>query len=133
MPRILIADDDPAFRQMARLACQVAGHEVFEAADAVSALHAQESALPDLLVLDIKMPGGGGEMVMTTLRRRKAACRVLVVTGVLEGAEEVLRIHLGVDGVLRKPVRMADIATAIHRILGGDGAEPESAQGAPPA
>src|SRR5438309_1558380 len=59
MARILVADDEAAMRQMVRLACERAGHEVFEAGNAPTAVEAYERLKPDLLVLDLHMPGGG--------------------------------------------------------------------------
>ena len=61
MARILVADDVATVRLLVRVACEQIGHEVHEALDATTAVEAYGRVHPELLILDLGMPGGGGK------------------------------------------------------------------------
>jgi CheY-like chemotaxis protein len=126
MARILVADDEPPMRQMVRLACERAGHEVFEAINAPTAVEAYERLKPDLLVLDIGMPGGGGQFVLNSIRfggsRRIAP--VLVITGSMAGSADEIKRTLGVERALTKPFRINDLLVAVRELLPKPAAAP---------
>jgi two-component system OmpR family response regulator/two-component system alkaline phosphatase synthesis response regulator PhoP len=116
---ILVADDEQPIRQMVRAACGLQGHEVHEAVDGPSAVVAYEKVKPDLLVLDIRMPGGGGPFALNALRfgGSRAIAPVLVITGTVQGSPEEIRQRYGVDRVLLKPFRIQDLQAAIADLL----------------
>lgn len=137
MARILVVDDEASMRQVIRHACERAGHEVFEAIDAPSAVVAYERVKPDLMILDIGMPGGGGKQVLSTLRSRPslALSPVLVVTGSMSGSPDEIRTALRVDAAVLKPFRVAVLTRSIAELLGAAGAGatgPAPAVGDPP-
>ena len=119
MARILVADDEPPMRQLVRLACERLGHVVFEAINTQGAIEAYGRLKPDLLVLDVNMPGGGGPFVLNTLRFNgtRGIGPVLVVSGSIEKSAEDLRQALHVDRVLSKPFRLGDLAHAVAELL----------------
>ncbi|GAB1821508.1 ATP-binding response regulator [Herbidospora sp. RD11066] len=90
--RVVIADDDPAFRTMMRGLLHGVADEIEEAVDGYAALAAVRRELPDLLLLDLRMPGMTGEEVVGELRAdpATAALPVIVVTSADTG---------GIDGV----------------------------------
>lgn len=119
MARILVADDEAPMRQLMRLACERMGHEVHEAMNTQSAIETYERVKPDLLILDIHMPGGGGPFVLNALRfggKRKIG-PVLVVTGSLVATADEVRSGLNVDRVLPKPFRITDLSAAVRDLL----------------
>jgi CheY-like chemotaxis protein len=118
LARILLADDEQTMRQMMRLVCERAGHEVHEAASAPAAIEAHERLKPDVLVLDVGMPGGGGAFVLGALRfgGTRRIGPVLVVTGSTEGHADEVRERLGVDRVLLKPFRAAELVAAVAEL-----------------
>jgi CheY-like chemotaxis protein len=131
MSRILVADDEVPMRQLMRLACERMGHEVHDAIDTQTAISAYERLKPDLLILDIHMPGGGGPFVLNALRfggKRKIG-PVLVVTGSLVATADEVRSGLNVDRVLPKPFRIGDLQTAVRELLA---AAPREAPHPPP-
>ena len=124
MARILIADDDPTIRQLAKFACEKLGHEVFEASDAPAALQSYAKDRPELVILDMKMPGGGGDAFFTMLRETGDHCRVMVITGAsrevaLKSIEPSLVAH-----VLLKPFRIADVVAGVEKLLGESSRRP---------
>jgi len=129
MAKILIADDEPPMRQMARLACERAGHEIFESANAPTTIEAYERVKPDLLILDVGMPGGGGPFVLNSLRfgGKRTLCPVLIITGTLDRTAEEIKTLLAVDRVLPKPFRILDLLSAVKQLLPASPAAPGSA------
>lgn len=134
MARILVADDEPPMRMVIRHACERAGHEVHEAIDAPTAVVAYERLKPDLLVIDIGMPGGGGRFVLNTLRfgGTKRIAPVLVVTGSMAGTVDEIRQALAVEAVILKPFRMVELARVVQTLLGGPAKPGGPNPGAPP-
>lgn len=119
MSKILVADDEPPMRQMVRLACERAGHEVFESANAPTSIEAYERVKPDLLILDVGMPGGGGPFVLNSLRfgGKRTLCPVLIISGTLDRTADEIRTLLAVDRVLAKPFRIADLLAVVRELL----------------
>src|SRR5687768_17267358 len=72
-PRILVADDETTSRSLARAVLEDAGCVVVEAADGLEALAAYDRESPDLVLLDVEMPGLDGLAVCRELRRRPDA------------------------------------------------------------
>jgi CheY-like chemotaxis protein len=119
MACILVADDEPAVRQLVRMVCEKAGHRVHDALSAPTAVETYQRVKPDLLVLDLDMPGGGGPFVLSSLRFggvHKIA-PVLVITGNIERSPDEIRSRLSVDRVLPKPFRAPDLLHAVQDLL----------------
>jgi CheY-like chemotaxis protein len=119
MARILVADDDAPIRDLVALACGLDGHEVRAAVDTASAVAAYLAAPPDLLVLDIQMPGGGGPVVLAQLRQAKpeGLCPVLVLSGYLDQMSEAALETLAADAMLGKPVTVDRLRGEVARLL----------------
>ena len=118
-PKILVIEDDPVARAdlEARLAAN--GYLVARAADAASALTVVNRERPDLILLDLGLPGGDGFLVLERLRKIEslAAIPVLVLTG-RSDAETRKRVQaLGVPPVLVKPVQTEALLAAISEAL----------------
>lgn len=135
MSKILVADDEPPMRQMVRLACERAGHEVFESANAPTSIEAYERVKPDLLILDVGMPGGGGPFVLNSLRfgGKRTLCPVLIISGTLDRTTDEIRTLLAVDRVLAKPFRIADLLTVVRELLPSAPRPPSAASQLPPS
>ena len=82
MARIQIADDEANMRNLVRLACQMGGHETFESLDTASTISTYLTQRPDLLILDLAMPGGGGNYVVQALGSQSdiGLCPVIIIT-----------------------------------------------------
>ena len=105
---ILIVDDTPDFREIFSIKLSAAGYHIETAADGREAIQKVKDLRPDLVLLDVKMPGMGGEEVLTTLRADPATCFIKIVftTSLGEPGEELaveaLSKKFGADGYIRK-------------------------------
>lgn len=81
-PSVLVADDDPDIRDLVVFKLQQAGYEVRAVEDGTAALGALEDAIPDLVVLDVMMPGLSGLDVLRQIRatERLSSVKVLLLT-----------------------------------------------------
>ena len=119
--RILVVDDDPAVRGVVRFTLEDAGYEVLEVDDGRRALDAIAQTSPDLIVLDLAMPGASGFEVLDARRERRLvlAARVLVLTGRTDPRDLDRSIELGADDFLVKPFDPDDLARKVADLLAG--------------
>ncbi len=119
MARILIADDEAPMRDMIGLACKLDGHEVQQAYDTPSAVSAYRSFGPDLLILDLYMPGGGGTQVLKQVQFDTGAklCPVIIVSGYVAEMNENALEGLSVFKIIEKPFSMESLRMAIRDAL----------------
>ena len=112
--RILVADDQADLRRMLRVAFELAGHQVFEAADGPSAVRVALAHRPDTAFIDIGLPGCDGYEVARQLRESCGrAIRLVALTG-RSGAEDRSKAtDAGFDVYLAKPVSAARLAAAL--------------------
>ena len=121
--RVLVVDDVELFRTGLSAALGAAGFEICgEAASAEGAVSAAESLLPDVVVLDILMPGLSGLEVVEKILAVSPASRILLLTG-SESVEDLLAgIKAGARGYLVKDTAFAGLAAAIEDVLVGGSA-----------
>jgi CheY-like chemotaxis protein len=118
--KILVVDDDPDIRRMAGLALErIGGFRVVLAAGGDEALAAAGREAPDLVLLDVSMPGMDGPATLVALRALQGTARVPVVFFTAASTEaEVARLRaLGAVGVIPKPFDVADLPRRIRGIL----------------
>ena len=111
---VLIADDDPAFRNLMRRRLLRQGYEVIEASDGEDALSLLASnAKPDVVVLDVLMPRCSGLGVLEILRGFGKAPPTLMVTGFVDRSIDLVAGRLGAFRVFHKPFALDDLVTGI--------------------
>lgn len=134
--RILIVDDQDSIRDILRTALTEAGAKVLEAGGGATGVEMATRQLPDLILLDIAMPGMNGWQVLEALRSIAETASIPVVLETSSGdfpSYEQARRH-SVAAFISKPFRLADVVETCRRILGG--ARPlmgQAAGDAPPA
>jgi DNA-binding response OmpR family regulator len=114
--RILVVDDDTSIRTMLRRLLTTEGYEVDEAADGPTALRKVAADEPDLLLLDIMMPGQDGLDVLEGLRRTSDV-PVILLSAKGEEADRVLGFRFGADDYVVKPFSSAELAGRIAAVL----------------
>ena len=121
--RVLLVDDDPSLRMLYRFNLEASGIEVVEAADGASALESLEGALPDVVLLDVMMPGLDGWGVAERLAAEPRTRELPVIFITARADDTALRrgAELGVAGYLVKPFNPVGLAGQIESILSGSG------------
>jgi DNA-binding response OmpR family regulator len=94
------------------------GYELVEARDGAEALELLARGLPDLVVLDWKMPGAGGADVLEAVKRRNAALPVIVLTAEVKRIPRAVAESLGADAYLTKPFSPLELLDRVELLLG---------------
>ena len=119
MARVLVVDDEPDVLLLCRLNLEQHGHEVLEAPNGQVALEIVRGNAPDLIVLDLMLPGIDGYDVLRTLRadRTTAGVKVLVLTAKSLQADRERSRNLGAAAFLTKPFLPDELVTTVNRLL----------------
>ncbi|MEP7121529.1 MAG: hybrid sensor histidine kinase/response regulator [Byssovorax sp.] len=118
MTRILHIEDDPANRLLVRKLLTNAGHEVIDAADGLEGVRLACAQRPDLVLVDLNIPGLDGFEVTLRLRGEASLAGVPIVAITAEGDRET-SLAVGCDGFLQKPIDARSFSTVIQRFLKG--------------
>jgi signal transduction histidine kinase len=118
MPRILHIEDDPANRLLVRKLLQAAGHDVVDAADGLEGVRLACARRPDLVLVDLNIPGLDGFEVTLRLRGEASLAGVPIVAITAEGDRET-SLAVGCDGFLQKPIDARNFSQVIERYLKG--------------
>jgi CheY-like chemotaxis protein len=116
MKTILVADDSAVSRELVREALEKIGYRVIEAADGREALAKALEYLPDIALLDIRMPGLDGYATVRAMRAepRLTALPVLALTAFAMRGDEEKATLAGFDGYLTKPIGIAALRAAVE-------------------
>lgn len=118
MTSILIADDHPMIRlAIARLAGRNSFHTIAEAADAKEALSAIATHDPDIVILDLAMPGGSGMEVLRETRSQADDRSIVILTAEIDDNRLSAALDLGVDGIVLKnsdPAHLIECLTCVR-------------------
>jgi two-component system, OmpR family, response regulator MprA len=114
---VLVVDDDAPIRRMLERTLTADGYAVASAADGGAALAAVERSVPDLVVLDVAMPGVDGLAVCRRLRRAGHALPILLLTARDAVAERVAGLDAGADDYLVKPFATEELLARIRALL----------------
>ncbi len=119
MKTILVAEDDPASRELMREILEAGGYRVLEACNGGEALQKMGEMEPDLVLLDIQMPGLDGFAVLRQLRQnpRYATLRVVALTAYAMGGDREKVLAAGFDAYLTKPVDVTALRAQIQQLL----------------
>ncbi|MDQ1470730.1 MAG: two-component system, cell cycle response regulator DivK [Bryobacterales bacterium] len=117
--RILIADDQLPARELLRTILSSSGYEVLEAADGDEAVRLASESPPDLILLDIQMPGRDGFAVCTELRAdpRFALVPIIAMTAGLMRGERERALAAGFSEFLGKPISLRTLRTTVAGLL----------------
>jgi len=115
--KILVVDDEQDVAQALKVRLKASGYNVVLASDSVQAYTMANKERPDLILLDIMIPGGGGFVVTERLKQSQTTHHIPIVflTGI-PGCEE-RAYQLGASGYVMKPYHPDELVETIHRLL----------------
>ncbi len=116
MARILIVDDDESLRETMRIILAAAGHEVAEEADGRLVEQTAVAWRPDLIVIDLRMPGRDGLETIQGLRSSGVQTPIIAMTGVAPDLFDAAT-RLGAGAVLEKPFAAAALRAVVDSLL----------------
>lgn len=117
MARVLIVEDDPSIARGLRQNLRVEGYEVLLANDGKRGLEIALADRPDLVLLDVMMPGLNGFEVLRELRRLKTAVPVILLTARGEQEDKVRGLDLGADDYATKPFGLPELLARVRSVL----------------
>ncbi len=115
--RVLVIDDDAGIRELLEAQVSRLGYHVSVAVDGESALTALEASRPDVITLDVVLPGLGGLETLRVLKQRAPAVPVVMLSGHGQVPTIVEAMRLGASDFLRKPFEAEELELALHKAL----------------
>jgi two-component system response regulator AtoC len=115
--RVLVIDDDPGVRDYMEALVSRQGYAVFAAADGEEALRGLERTRPDLVTLDVVLPGMDGLAVLGELKKRLPDVPVVMLSGHGQARNIVEAMRLGASDFLRKPFEVEELELAFQKAL----------------
>ena len=114
---VLIADDDPRLRNLLTWTLEQGQFNVVEAADGLSALDKARSVKPDLILLDVGMPGINGVEVCRQLRAEQVITPILILTGFGSEEDKIAGLEAGADDYQTKPFGSKELLARVNALL----------------
>lgn len=113
---ILVVDDEPQIREIVGLYLERAGFQVRLAGDGPAALQALTAALPDLVILDVMLPGVDG-LEITRRLRSEGSTPIILLTARREEADRIEGLELGADDYVVKPFSPQELVSRVRAVL----------------
>jgi two-component system, OmpR family, phosphate regulon response regulator PhoB len=119
--RILTIEDDDVLRRLLAAQLELRGHQMLEAASGDEGLRVARSKLPDVILLDLGLPGVHGTVVLQRLKQDPLTwdIPVIIVSAWGEGHAALMATRRGAAGILRKPYEVEDLYAEVDSALLG--------------
>jgi two-component system, OmpR family, alkaline phosphatase synthesis response regulator PhoP len=114
---ILIVEDDRHIAEGIELNLTLQGYEVIHAADGVAGLNKWKTYRPDLVILDIMLPGIDGLSILQSIRLEDERLPILILSAKGDPADRIKGLSLGVDDYLAKPFNLEELFLRVERLL----------------
>jgi DNA-binding NarL/FixJ family response regulator len=119
-PRVVLVDDHGLFRSGVRAELGLRVTVVGEADDVAPAIEVIERVVPDVVLLDVHLPGGGGQAVIAAVKTEHPEVKFLALSASDAPEDVIAVIRAGARGYVTKTISTADLADAIQRVADGD-------------
>lgn len=116
MTKILIIDDEPSIVNLVSAYLKPEGYEVYTAADGIAGLKAARAFKPDLIILDLMLPGMDGIELLSRLRR-ESEVYVILLTAKTEETDKIVGLSVGADDYVTKPFSPRELTARIKAAL----------------
>lgn len=119
---VLVVDDEPHIRDIARMILEECGYTVMLAENGRDGLQKYKDSAAEIkaVILDLQMPVMSGEETFRRLREFAPDVKVLLSSGYAQDERVTTVMRLGVNGFIHKPYTLQELASAIHRVVGGE-------------
>jgi len=114
--RVLVVEDDEGIRDMLKYNLTAAGFTVQEASDGASGLRTARTARPDLVLLDLMLPGMSGFDFCRALRR-SSRVPIIIITAKDSEVDKIVGLELGADDYITKPCSIREVLARVHAVL----------------
>jgi CheY-like chemotaxis protein len=122
MKKVLVADDKATSRELIRTVLEDEGFAISEASDGIEALRRAREIEPDLIILDLHMPGVDGFGVVSELRRepRFAETPIMALTASAMQGDKERALAAGFSSYVSKPIPLQSLRAEVDRLIGQD-------------
>ena len=117
--RVLLVDDEREFAATLTERLRLRGYEAHAAFTAEEAIAAVEASAPDVILLDLNLPGVRGVELLMTLRRLLPHGEIILLSGHLDLTDKIEGVRIDAFGLLLKPVEMAELTAKIDAAQAG--------------
>lgn len=126
MSKILIIDDDAAIIELVKVNLEIQGHIIFSATDALTGIAVAQQEIPDLIILDLMMPGVDGFTACQRLRQQDSTkdIPILMLTALSRTEDKVTGFNAGADDYLTKPFELPELYVRVRALLRRSGKAP---------
>jgi DNA-binding response OmpR family regulator len=114
--RVLVVEDDAGIREMLKYNLVAAGFSVHEASDGASGLRTARTARPDLILLDLMLPGMSGFDFCRALRR-SSRVPIIMITAKDAEVDKIVGLELGADDYITKPFSVREVLARVNAVL----------------
>ena len=120
MKKILIVDDEPSILRLLSKRLKDIGYETFTANDGYQCIKITREVKPDLILLDLQMPAGGGVHAFENLKASvyTSMIPIIFITAFQKKEAKQLIIEMGADGFIPKPINFSELLKMIKKLIG---------------
>ena len=121
---VLVADDNEVAQRLCRRVLEKAGHKVLTASDGQEAVNLALENSPDMILMDVAMPGMDGLEAMRQIRAQKPGMTVVIASAHSMASDRERFLAAGADDVLSKPFKLTDLTGVVDRLAGRSSSAP---------
>jgi CheY-like chemotaxis protein len=116
---VLVADDNEVAQRLCRRVLEKAGHRVLTASDGQAAVNIALAESPDMILMDVAMPGMDGLEAMRVIKEKHPGMVVVIASAHSMAGDRERFLAAGANDVLSKPFRLNDLTSVVERLVGG--------------
>jgi len=116
---VLVADDNEVAQRLCRRVLEKAGHRVLTASDGQEAVNLALGEMPDMILMDVAMPGMDGLEAMRQIKAQKPSMAVVIASAHSMAGDRERFLAAGANDVLAKPFKLTELTGIVEKLVGG--------------